>query len=229
METIRILLVDSKNSVKSLLEKQLLHTHSIKFTVSLIGVSGAGHLIAGGGKVWDVVLIGENIGPAGVAQLARLFRARGFTMPLLQLTRESEARVSRTLRKAGIDDMLNVAEIDTPLFSWSFMSTLKQAQILRKAEEFDAIKNRLQTANRSLAFIIHEINNPLGVIRLALYHLQNPKLPKNKRKTFSRILSENIKKVDVQVAELHDLRHRLGEDTSILTKMLLSKSAEESG
>jgi signal transduction histidine kinase len=228
METIRILLVDSKSSARLLLEKQLLHTHSIKFTISLVGINGAGHLLAGGSDAWDVVLFGEGIPSSGLAHLARLFRSRGFGMPILMLTRESEARVPRALHKAGIDDMLNIADIDTPLFFWTFVSTLKQAQIQRKAEEFDAIKERLQGVHHSLAFITHEINNPLGVIRLALYHLKNPKLAKNKEKAFVKILADNVKKVDAQVAELQEVRRKLGEDTSVLTKMLIPNSVQES-
>ena len=149
-------------------------------------------------------------------------------MPILMLTKQSEARVPRNLRKAGVDDMLNIAEIDTPLFSWTFMSILKQAEIQKKAEEFDVIKNRLQTVNRSLAFITHEINNPLGVIRLALYHLENPNLAKKKKKTFFKLLADNVKKVDAQMEKLQEVRTQLGEDASILTKILLTRTIQES-
>ncbi len=229
METIRILLVDSKNSAKALLEKQLLHADGIKSTVSVVGVKGAGNLLAGGSEAWDVVLFGETLPPTAIAQLAKSFRRRGFTMPIFILTRESEARVSRTLRKAGVDDVLNLAEIDTPLFSWTFMSTLKQSQVQRKAKEFDAIRERLRNAHRSLAGISHEMNNPLSVMRLAVYHLKNPKLTKSKRDTFTRILADNLRKMESTITDLKEVRQQLGEDTSVLTRMILTRSLRESG
>ena len=228
MERVQILLVDSKNSLKSLLEKQLRRTYSIKFSISLVGVEQAGRMAKESVRPGDVVLFGEDVPVSGVTQLAKSFRVRGFTMPLLMLTKQSEARVPRNLRKAGVDDMVNIAEIDTPLFFWTFMSTLKQAEVQKKAQEFDVIKNRLKTVHRSLAFITHEINNPLGVIRLTLHHLKNPNLAKKQRQTFFRILAKNVKKVDTQIIELQTIRRQLGEDTSNLNQILLSKTLQES-
>ena len=224
METIQVLLIDSKNTVKVLLEKQLERTHSIKLAVSLMSSKIGESEIDDTGQMWDVVLFGESTPSSSVAQLAKLFRSRGFTIPLLMLTKQSEARVPRNLQKAGVDDMLNIAEIDSPLFSWTLMSTLKQAEVRKKAEEFDVIRNRLQTVNQSLAFIEHEINNPLGVIRLALYHLEKPNLAKKKKETFFKLLADSVKKVNTQMEELQEVRRQLGEDTSILTKILFVKT-----
>lgn len=132
--------------------------------------------------------------------------------PILLLTRQSEARVPLKYKKIGIDDMLNIAEIQTPLFLWTFQSTMTQIADRNKAKEFDIVKDRLRRASKSLAFVTHEINNPLSVIRLALYHLESGKLPQNKKKVFFKLLVDNIEKVDTQMKELYTIRRQLSSD-----------------
>jgi signal transduction histidine kinase len=175
---------------------------------------------------WHVILFGENTPQANIIQLTKLFRLHGYTIPILMLTKQSEARVPRSLKKLGVDDMLNVAEIGTPLFSWTFMSTLKHAELRKKAEEFDVIRGRLQSADESLANITHEINNPLGVIKLALYHLENPNLESHKKEIFFKLLVANIEKVDIQMKELREVRRRLGDDTTTLAKIFSATSLQ---
>ena len=227
METIQVLLIDSKDAIKSLLEKQLERTHSIKFCVSLMNSKIGERELDNTSQMWDVVLFGENTPLSTVAQLAKLFRLRRHAIPILMLTRQSEARLPRNLQKAGVDDILNIAEIDTPLFSWTFMSTLKQAEVRKKAEEFDVIRNRLHSVNESLGNITHEINNPLGIIKLALFHLENPNISDEKKATYFKLLLKNIEKVDEQMDELREVRRRLGEDTSMLAKILSAKTLAE--
>ncbi len=71
------------------------------------------------------------------------------------------------------------------------------------------------------------MNNQLSVIRLALNNVVNPKLSNNNRESCFRMLVDNFRKIDEQVKTLKEIRHQLGEDTSILTKILLEKTAQE--
>jgi signal transduction histidine kinase len=165
------------------------------------------------GKV-DAIVFGEKLPASTVVQFSRSVRERGARAPILVLTKQSEAGVPRTYQKAGVDDMFNVAEMKTPLFSWTFMSTLRNAETKKKAKEFDTLQDRLKSANQSLAFITHEINNPISVIRLALYHLQIDDASKGRREALFQMLSENVDKVNKQLDQLRSVRRLLGNGCS---------------
>ena len=177
MNIVRVLLIDSTDAVKALFEKQLSYTDSLKFDVTRVTPKLAEDNAAAGNNGWDVILFGDKMPKTNITQLTKMYRSKGYSTPILLLTRESEAHVPLKLQKSGIDDMLNMAEISTPLFSWTFMSTLKQTEARKKASEFDAIRDRLHIVNETIAVISHEINNPLGIIKLVLYHLNNPRVP----------------------------------------------------
>jgi signal transduction histidine kinase len=227
MDTVSVLLLDTTDIMKLLLEKQLSCAKAFKINVTLAETKYAVETLQENYERWDVILFGENTTPTVVRHFTKLIRARDVKTPILLLTRLSEARVSRNLQKIGVDDMLNIAEINSPVFSWTFMSTLRQAEVRKKAEEFDVIRNRLQQVNSSLAFITHEINNPLSVIRLALYQLTNRELSKPKKELFFKLLVENVGRVDAQLKDLYEVRRQLGEDTSILAKVLSAKATKD--
>lgn len=227
MDTIRVLLIDSTDAVKALLDNQLTQSDSLKFDVTLVPPKTVETNSVARKNLWDVILFGDSTPLGNVSQLTKLFRSRGYSVPILMLTNQSEARVPKQLLKSGIDDMLNISEMKTPLFSWTFMSTLKHAEVRKKAEEFDTIRGRLHAVNESLAHITHEINNPLAIIKLALYHLEKQNLPDEKKATYIKLLLDNIGRVDEQMNELKEVRRRLGEDTSMLAKILSAKQLQE--
>jgi len=223
MHKIRILLVDNTDSVKRLLEERKGHPGAVQFSVTHIKTRALKKASILFNHQSDVILFGEKVSSSIVVRYARGLRSHGVTMPILVFTRQSEARVPRNYQKAGIDEMLNVAEVTTPLFSWILMSTLKQVETQKKVHNFDVIKNRLQSVNESLKTLMHDINNPLSVIRLALYQLGNPNLPKLKRERFFKLLAVNVEKVDFYIKELRMIRRQLGEDTTTLTNILSLK------
>ncbi|MBI4546674.1 MAG: hypothetical protein HY707_01735 [Ignavibacteriae bacterium] len=223
MQKIRILLVDSTDSVKKLLEDRTTPTDSVRFVVTHIkarSLKKSSELV---NDQFDVILFGEKVSQLSVIRSTKAIRATGLIIPILVLTRQSEARVPRNYQKAGIDEMLNSAEVSTPLFTWILISTLKQIETKKKVHNFDVIRNRLRTVNESLKTLSHDINNPLSVIRLALYQLENPNLPKLKRERFFKLLSTNVEKVDSYIKELRLIRRQLGEDTTTLTNVLSLK------
>ncbi len=163
----------------------------------------------------SAIVFGEKVSPSTVVQYSRTFRTRGILCPILVLTRNSEAGVPRNYQRAGVDDVLNASDMQTPLFSWTFTSTLRHAEMKKKAKEFDALQTRLASANHSLAFITHEINNPLSVIRLALYHLEAPDLTRARREVLLRMVADNIEKMHAQLDQLRSVRRFLTDGSPI--------------
>lgn len=210
METVRILLIDTADTFKKLLEATSAVSDSVCFDVTRLEPRGDEATFEEVSGRAGAIVFGEKISPPTVVQFSRSVRERGVQVPILVLTRQSEAGVPRNYQRAGVDDVFNAGDIDTPLFSWTFMSTLRQAERKKKAKEFDALQERLKNANTSLAFITHEINNPLSVIRLALYHLEAPEISKDRREMLFRTLTESVEKVNVQLSQLRNVRRILG-------------------
>lgn len=227
METVRVLLVDTKDTVKRLLEQELLNADAVKFVVSLISARAAKNTINSLKHDYDVVFFGEKTPVKIVASMASHFRASGIKAPILMLTRQSEAKLPEELERAGVDDVLNTAEMNTPLFVWTFQSLLEQAEVKKKLKDYDVLRHRLKHLDESLGDLMHKMNNPLSVVRLTLYHLENPNLPGDKREMFFKILVEHVKKIDSHMDELRTIRRQLGKDATILAKILSMKAVKQ--
>src|SRR5438876_147172 len=122
MRTLRVLLLDTKETVKQLLEYKLVNARSMKFVVTLVGLKEAKETLRCLNDSFDVVLFGEKTPPASVVDLTSIIRLRDLKIPIFKLTMESEAKLPQKFEHAGVDDMLNVAEMTTPLFTWTFQS-----------------------------------------------------------------------------------------------------------
>ncbi len=212
MHVLRVLLIDTSRNTKKLFEDKRLSTDTVRLVIRIAGPDLKVEEMENLHATVDVVLFGEKVPSTSVLELTKAFRIAGLDVPIFILTRQSEARVPQKYAKAGVDDILNTAEIQTPLFLWTFQSTLTQVTDRRKAKDFDVIRDRMRRAHRSLAFVTHEINNPLSVIRLAIYHLQNAKLAKTKKRAFFKLLVENIDRVNGQMKELYAIRRELNMD-----------------
>jgi len=220
VKTFRILLLDSTDDVRLLLERQIQGSGSPKFDVYGPGLKFDPDDPDLTGQKWDTVLFGQNIPAATISQLTKLIRGQLPSIPVLMLTKQSEASVPASLKKCGVDDVLNLAEISTPLFSWVLESTLEQIKAVKKVSEFDTIIDRLQKVDEHLALLQHELNNPLGVIKLAIYHLENPALPEKKKDDFFRLLVQSVDKIEAQIGNLNEIRKQLGHSPSILPNIL---------
>ncbi len=227
MKAIRVLLVDTTNAHKQLLERRLANPDSARFIVSYVDVKNAAAVFLDNADQFDIVIFGDKVTPSVVAQQTRAIRARDTILPIFVLTRLSEARMPRNFKAAGVDDMLNVAEIDSPLFSWTFVSVVDQAVLKKKAREYDGMYRRLRSISDSLGALIHDINNPLSVIRLAMYHLENPELSRTKRDTFFKLLLDNLEKVDSRMKDLHVIRRQMGGESIPHAKILSIRPTPE--
>jgi signal transduction histidine kinase len=209
MEAIKVLLIDNSVSTKEALDRAPLGKSSTELEVTLLparnGNGSADRAMPGA----DVVLIGEKISRKKVIEWAGKMRAMGYGCPILLLTRQSEARLPSAMHEAGIDDMLNIADISTPLFSWTFTSTIRQIIERRKASEYDYLRDRLNAIKRSLSTLMHELNTPLSAIRLAIYHLEHSNPPRAKRDLYHTLMVENVERIEEKLRDLYHIRRLL--------------------
>lgn len=225
MEVLNVLLIDTALATSKLLErKPSINGEALRLSVTRVGTKLRQQELAASAKEFDLILFGEQVSASVIIQTSKSLRGAGILSPILMLTSNS---LQPKFRTAGVDDALNSADLRTPIFLWTLKSTLRQIEERRKAREFDLIRQRLHNLSKSLAFITHEINNPLSIIRLALYHLENPKLAKGKKEVFFRLLSENVDKVGAQMRELYTIRRLLGNDSHPPTKRSSAKSIEQ--
>jgi signal transduction histidine kinase len=209
MEAIKVLLIDNSVTTKEALDRAHLGRSERPLDVTLVparnGHGQAGRTLAGA----DVILIGEKLSRKKVLEWSGKLRAMGYGCPILLLTRQSEARLSSAYQESGVDDFLNIADISTPLFSWTFTSTVRAIIERRKASEYDYLRDRLNSIKRSLSTLMHELNTPLSVIRLAVYHLENSSPPKSKRELYHSLMIENVERIENKLKDLYHIRRLL--------------------
>jgi signal transduction histidine kinase len=209
MEPLKVLLIDNSDTTKEALDRAPLARSSRELDVTLVPArNGNGH----SGKslaTADVVLIGEKLSRKKVVEWTGKLRSMGYGCPILLLTRQSEARLTAAYHEAGIDDLLNIADISTPLFSWTLTSTLRAVVERRKASEYDYLRDRLNSIKRSLTTLMYELNTPLSVIRLAVYHLENSNPTRAKRDLYHGMMVENIERIETKLKDLYHIRRLL--------------------
>jgi len=64
----------------------------------------------------------------------------------------------------------------------------------------------IQNLRTSLRELAHEINNPLGVLRMTAYFLESGNPPAEKRQHYIKVMNESLDKIE---ASLHRLRTML--------------------
>ncbi|MBI5020606.1 MAG: hypothetical protein HZB59_04155 [Ignavibacteriales bacterium] len=224
MRILRIFLVENTIARADNIRKKLAQIETIRFSVTTSIVKDTEETFKDVADQIDVILFGEKVRPSRIIELTKLFRSYNTVIPIFLLTNQSEARVQRKYRIAGVDDTLNISEIETPLFQWTFTSTVEHAVLKKKAKEYDVLNNRLRSINESLATFMHDMNNPISVIRLAMYHLDNPDVANDKRETFLKILVSNVEKLDLQMQDLRNIRRQLSDKKSQTAKILSLKN-----
>jgi AmiR/NasT family two-component response regulator len=227
MRTIHVLLVDSNGSVKKQLEHGLVNAHALEFHVTARTVSAARSGVDRLGNDYDVVFFGEKVPREQVVELASLFRSKTITAPILSLTKESEAKLPEELASAGVDDMFNLAEMTTPLFSWTFVSVLEQIEVRKKAKDYDILQARLDAVDKAFSERIHGVNTPLSVMKLAIAHLLKADLPPEKLATYCGFIATSLEKLEAQILELRKLRRQVTDDSHAVSKILSSRAVRK--
>jgi signal transduction histidine kinase len=227
MKPLRVLLIDATSAYKKILETQTSGADSVRYSVTLTGAKQAESTFTDVSDRLDTVLFGERIAPSVVLALARVFHTKKPALPIFVLTKQSEARLPRKYMQAGVDDVLNVADFGTPLFSWTFTSAVENATLRKKARAYDVLHHRLRLVSHSLATLIHDITNPLGIVRLALYLLEKPELPQEKQETFFKLLIDNLKRLEGRMSMLYTIRRQIDGNGTTSAKILAFKPLVE--
>ncbi len=222
-DTVYILLVEPTKIDSVVLEEQLKLALKGKIILLRVNETKFESFIEAKSPIYDLVFIGENIDQNKAIQIANSLRGKNFRMPLILLTSQSEAVLTQSQKSAGIDHILNIAEIPLPTFSWTFSSLLKESEVQKKAEEFDTIRVKIRSINSVLAHITHEINNPLGVIRLALFQLQSKSKADEYTAKYVKMISDNVNKLEEQVQALRSAREEMRTEYNMLKKILSLK------
>ncbi len=205
----RILLVDPADEVRNALQAGLASTAKGAHTVAQFRPRTAKKKLIEVASASDILIFGLRATEHTVVHIASLLRHEGMSLPVFAVTREFEMGVPTNYKKAGVDEMLNFAELRTPLISWTFESALKQSEVRKKATEFDHISCRLSGMLKNLAFITHEVTNSLSVMRLAMYHLQNYEGTVRRREMLSKLIGDNIDRIQSHIEDLRKVRHDL--------------------
>jgi DNA-binding NtrC family response regulator len=218
MNTIHLLLIENTLSIKPQLEHSLRTIENESFKIEEAKPRNAEKVFRSAKKSIDVILFGEKIPAATILRLTKKFRRKNSGLNVIIFTRQSEAHISTKFQRAGVDDILNVMEINTPVFGWTFISTLQHTGMKKKAEEFETIRERLAQVNRQLEDITGEMTKPIGNLRTAT------KAINGKRPAISKILEENIMLMEDHLSELHEIREQLDKESKIINKFLAVKS-----
>jgi signal transduction histidine kinase len=224
MNSLYIAIIEPTELQTETLERQMSIALREKTIIQRINIKHIKDSTTDAGTIFDIVLIGEKNSTQKAIHAAKLLRENGYSMPLLLLTNISEAKLSHNEKNAGIDDVLDIVEIASPTFSWTLTSLLKKSEINKKAEEFDAIRRNFIAINSQLADITHEINNPLGVIRLALFQLQSKIGTDENVQKYLPMINDNLSKIDNQIKMLRETREKMKSYQTILGKIISIKN-----
>lgn len=224
MDSLYIAIIEPTELQTELMENQLSSALGEKTILQKISLKEFENSLPTIHPIYDLVLIGEKNTSSKSIHIAKLMRSNNYNMPILLLTNQSEAKLSHTQNVSGIDDILNIVEITLPTFSWTLTSLLKKSELQKKAEEFDEIRHELIDINTQLAGITHEINNPLGVIRLALFQLQNKLGSDENFNKYIQMINDNTSKIESQIKQLREVREKMRTDQNILGKILSIKA-----
>lgn len=69
----------------------------------------------------------------------------------------------------------------------------------------EALTRRLSDIERGIRKTAHDISNPLGIIRMAVYFLQNANPDEAKRKEYFQLLDQSIGRIDDYLKQLRAL------------------------
>ncbi len=223
METISILIIEPTELAFETLSNQFKKALKNNIILDKVNYQTIQDFIKDKIPIYDLVLIGELIEPKETIKISGLLRQSGFYMPLILLTQVQDTKLTIQQIEAGIDDCLNVYEFESETFAWSLTSLIQKSEIKQKAEEFETIRAKILSLYTALAKITHEINNPLGVMRLAIFQIKNKSNNDESLNKYIQMISDNIDKIESQITDLRKVREEMQVEQTILRKILSLK------
>jgi nitrogen-specific signal transduction histidine kinase len=73
-------------------------------------------------------------------------------------------------------------------------------------KEIEELELQIKNFKAGIREISHDINNPLGVMRMAAYFLQSSKLDDEKRTQYFQTINDSINKIEANLKRLKSLR-----------------------
>ncbi|RCK72459.1 MAG: hypothetical protein IGBAC_0533 [Ignavibacteriae bacterium] len=223
METITILIIEPTELTFEVLNKQFKKALKANVIIDNINYIQIENFVKNKIPIYDLVFIGELIDLKDTIKISSTLKRNGFFMPLILLTQIQDTKLTIQQIEAGIDDCLNIYEFESETFAWSLTSLIQKSEIKQKAEEFETIRAKILSLYSSLAKITHEINNPLGVMRLALFQLKSKINNDESLNKYIQMISDNIDKIENQITDLRKVREEMQIEQTILRKILAIK------
>lgn len=75
-----------------------------------------------------------------------------------------------------------------------------------KPQQSRALAERIENLRAGIRDVAHEINNPLGIIRMAVYFLQTTNPEREKRENYFRVIEEGLQRIEHNLQRLKALR-----------------------
>ncbi len=220
MKIFRVFYVDSTEAPKHFFGKNFRTPEFIRFTVTRANPAEAKASFKDCLGQVDLVVFGSSLRTGSVVRLAKDFRSLNLAIPIFVISNGGRTPLPDVYKRAGVDDLIDADEIGTPLFTWSFVSSIDHVVLKKKAKGFDVLHNRLHSAKSSLGSLVHEINNPLSVIRLTLYHLESGRLSPQRREVFMKLLLDNLERIELLMKDFSVIYRRLDGQRSVRAKIL---------
>lgn len=162
-DTVRILLVEDDEDDYFLAADSLAQCTSPKF--DLVWARNGDEAIEYlQGEAFDLCLLDYLLGQENAMDVLDRLKSLSFTIPVVVLTGQADSIVDDRVMRAGAEDFLTKAEIDTP----RFMRTIRYALVRREIEAERVERNRVEQQNKAkdkfLAHLGHELRTPLASI-----------------------------------------------------------------
>lgn len=79
-----------------------------------------------------------------------------------------------------------------------------------KPEETENLQARMEEMNKSIREIAHDLSNPLGILRMAIYYLETGEPDEEKRTHYYKMMGETLDKIETGLRRLRALVVRPG-------------------
>jgi nitrogen-specific signal transduction histidine kinase len=74
------------------------------------------------------------------------------------------------------------------------------------------LRQQLQSLKASIRTIVHDVNNPLGVLRMAAYYLKNGVPDREQQEHYFTVIGETVEKIAAGLTLLRDMSDEPGSD-----------------
>lgn len=75
------------------------------------------------------------------------------------------------------------------------------------------LRQQLASLKASIRTIVHDVNNPLGVLRMSAYYLQHGAPDREKQEYYFKVIGETVEKIASGLTTLRDMINESPSDT----------------